>query len=46
MKYKCTIDIKELIKLEEVMEEFKLGPNGALLYCFEFLEANIEWLLN
>jgi len=28
------------------MEEFKLGPNGALLYCFEFLDKNIKWILD
>ncbi len=21
-----------------------LGPNGAMLYCLQFLEENIEWL--
>jgi len=26
------------------MEEFKLGPNGAMLYCADFLLANIQWL--
>ena len=27
------------------MEEFGLGPNGAILYCVEYLEANFDWLL-
>ena len=27
------------------MQEFKLGPNGAMIYCMEFLETNIEWLV-
>lgn len=22
-----------------------LGPNGAMLYCIEFLEENIDWLV-
>ena len=26
------------------MEEYKLGPNGSMIYCMEFLQANIEWL--
>jgi hypothetical protein len=26
------------------MEEHKLGPNGGLLYCMEYLLKNIEWL--
>ena len=44
MNYKCDIDIKDLIQVEDVMEEFQLGPNGGLVYCMEFLEKNIEWL--
>ncbi|KAJ3083818.1 GPN-loop GTPase 2 [Quaeritorhiza haematococci] len=43
--YKCDIDVGELIKLEEVMDEFGLGPNGGLIYCMEYLEKNIDWLL-
>ena len=26
------------------MEEFNLGPNGAMLYCAEFLQQNLQWL--
>lgn len=44
MSYKPDIDIRDLISLEEVMDQYKLGPNGALLYCMEYLEKNIEWL--
>lgn len=28
-------DIRDLISLEDVMEDLDLGPNGGLLYCFE-----------
>lgn len=42
--YQASIDIKELITLSDVMEEFGLGPNGGMLYCLEFLEANMSWL--
>ncbi|KAK5654960.1 hypothetical protein OQA88_6718 [Cercophora sp. LCS_1] len=38
------LDIKDLISLEDVMEEMKLGPNGGLIYCFEFLMDNLDWL--
>ena len=38
------LDIKELISLEDVMEEMGLGPNGGLIYCFEFLMDNLDWL--
>ncbi|WWC90084.1 uncharacterized protein L201_005017 [Kwoniella dendrophila CBS 6074] len=44
--YPCSISITELIDLETVMKEFNLGPNGAMLYCLEYLEANFDWLLN
>lgn len=27
------------------MEEHSLGPNGALVYCMEYLEQNLDWLL-
>lgn len=26
------------------MDAHGLGPNGAMLYCLEYLEANVEWL--
>lgn len=38
------LDIKDLISLEDVMEDMKLGPNGGLIFCFEFLMQNLEWL--
>ncbi|KAL0278686.1 UNVERIFIED_CONTAM: hypothetical protein PYX00_000436 [Menopon gallinae] len=43
-KYDAAIDVFELITLEDVMENLALGPNGALMYCMEFLEKNIDWL--
>lgn len=46
MKYVPTIDISHLIKLDEVMSHHKLGPNGALMYCMEFLKTNISWLID
>ncbi|KAG8707952.1 hypothetical protein FRC09_001527 [Ceratobasidium sp. 395] len=42
--YKCTIDIASLISLQDAMEEHGLGPNGGMLYCMEYLEANFDWL--
>ena len=29
-------DIRELISLDDVMEELGLGPNGGLVYCMEY----------
>jgi len=44
LPYECAVDISELITLTEVMEYLKLGPNGGLIYCMEFLEKNSVWL--
>lgn len=34
--YKCDIDIRELVKIEDITSRLNLGPNGALrlfVYC-------------
>ncbi|OAA65464.1 putative protein family, ATP binding protein [Niveomyces insectorum RCEF 264] len=38
------LDIRDLISLDDVMEEMGLGPNGGLIYCFEFLMENLDFL--
>lgn len=45
MSYNPDIDIRNLIVLEDVMHQYELGPNGALVYCMEYLEKNVDWLL-
>lgn len=42
--YPAALDIRNLIKLEEIMKDDKLGPNGGILYALEELEHNFEWL--
>lgn len=42
--YDMAFDIRDLITVEDVMEELGLGPNGALIYCMEFLLENMDWL--
>lgn len=42
--YPCAIDVRDLIRLEEIMDEDNLGPNGGVLYALEELEHNMEWL--
>ncbi|KAH0844374.1 hypothetical protein AYO21_00842 [Fonsecaea monophora] len=45
LSYTPDLDIRDLISLEDVMEEpLSLGPNGGLIYCFEFLLQNLDWL--
>jgi len=43
--YPVTADVQDLITVDDVMEELDLGPNGALMYCMEYLEDNMDdWL--
>ena len=44
--YEPDLDIRELISLEDVMEDMSLGPNGGLIFCFEFLLQNLDFLSN
>lgn len=44
LPYKVDIDISDLITITDVMENLRLGPNGGLVYCMEYLEKNIDWL--
>lgn len=42
--YQPDLDIRDLISLDDVMEEMSLGPNGGLIFCFEFLLQNLDFL--
>lgn len=42
--YEPDLDIKDLISLQDVMEDLSLGPNGGLIHCFEFLLENLDFL--
>jgi GPN-loop GTPase len=42
--YTPDLDIRDLISLEDVMDEMSLGPNGGLIFCFEFLLQNLDFL--
>ena len=41
--YQCTIDIRDLITVEDVTDQYALGPNGALVYCLEYFWENLDW---
>lgn len=43
--YDATVNIAELITVEDVMDYVNLGPNGSLMYCMEYLEKRLDWLL-
>jgi len=40
--YPVSLDLRELISVEDVQEELKLGPNGALVYAMEYFEEHLE----
>lgn len=44
--YNVAFDVRSLIQVDDVMEDEELafGPNGALVFCFEYLSENVEWL--
>lgn len=46
LPYKCDLDISDLVTLSDVMDSLKLGPNGGLIYCMEYLEKNLDWFQN
>ena len=41
----CAIDLVDLITVDDVCKNLNLGPNGSLMYCMEYIETNIDWLL-
>merc|ERR1719430_2248605 len=44
MNYTPDVDIANLVRVEEVMDETGLGPNGGLVYAMQFLYKNLDWL--
>lgn len=42
--YDAEVTIEDLITVDQVQEELGLGPNGAMIYCMEYLEKNADWL--
>ncbi len=41
-KYPVSIDVRDMITVDEVMED-GYGPNGGLIFAMEFLLQNSEW---
>ncbi|KAK2716566.1 GPN-loop GTPase 3-like isoform X2 [Artemia franciscana] len=44
--YSASGDIRDLISVDDVMEDedLKLGPNGGLVFCMQYMVENQEWL--
>jgi GTPase SAR1 family protein len=37
-------DIRDLVSVDDVMEELQYGPNGGLIFALEYMLENSEWL--
>lgn len=47
LPYEPSVDIRDLISLEDAMEGKGLGPNGGLVFCMEYLvTAGESWLVD
>lgn len=44
VSYPCAVDVRDLVTLEDIMEQEELGPNGGVLYALEELEENWDWM--
>lgn len=42
--YQPAIDVRDLVTIDEIMEQEALGPNGGVLFALEELEHNFDWL--
>jgi GTPase SAR1 family protein len=42
LPYDPDVDIRDWISLKKVMEEYKLGPNGAQIACADMIALNLE----
>ncbi|GIQ80341.1 GPN-loop GTPase 2 [Kipferlia bialata] len=45
LTYEPTIDVRDLVTVQDVQDELDLGPNGALLHCMEYLLEETDWLV-
>jgi len=46
LPYVPDIDIREWVDLQEVMDEYSLGPNGAQVVCADLMAMNIEKMVD
>nr|ACO15520.1 ATP-binding domain 1 family member C [Caligus clemensi] len=46
--YSPLLDVRDFIQVEDAMEDpdLRLGPNGGLIFCLEYLSENMDWLQN
>jgi len=46
LPYDCAVDVRDLISVEAVMDEFNLGPNGGLVFAMEYIDEHFDWLVS
>jgi GTPase SAR1 family protein len=46
LPYSANVDVREYIKVEELMEEYGLGPNGGLMLAHDMMTSIVEKLSN
>lgn len=48
LPYDCMLDIRDVITLEEIMndEELRLGPNGGLMHALEIFKESIDYFID
>lgn len=48
LPYDCTLDIRDVITLEEIMDDdaLRLGPNGGLIHCLEIFQQSIDFFID
>ena len=44
--YEPIVDVRTLVRASDVSEQLGYGPNGALMYCVQYLAENTDWLLD
>ena len=41
-----SVDVRDLVSHDAAVDATGLGPNGGLLYCMDYVAANVDWLLD
>ena len=45
LPYEPHMDIREKVRLDKVMEQYGLGPNGAQVVCADLLALELNWMV-
>lgn len=46
ISYPCALDIRDFTRLEDIMSELNLGPNGGIMYALEEVENSLDDFVN